>query len=48
MYIEQIFKVDEDQVKFIKEYKNYGFENEDELVNSAIEYYHKKIINQRI
>jgi hypothetical protein len=39
MYTEQKIKIDENQIKFIKNYKNYGFRSEDELVNYAIEFF---------
>jgi len=38
--------MDETQIKFIKAFKNYGFNSEDELVNYAIELFQKKVENQ--
>ncbi len=38
--------MDETQFRFIKEFKNYGFKSEDDLVNYAIEFIHKKFESQ--
>jgi len=46
MYIEHKIKMDETQFRFIKEFKNYGFKSEDDLVNYAIEFIHKKFESQ--
>jgi hypothetical protein len=39
MHTEQKIKIEESQIKFIKNYKNYGFKSQDELINYAIEFF---------
>jgi hypothetical protein len=39
MHTEQKIKIEENQIKFIKNYKNYGFKSQDELINYAIEFF---------
>ncbi|NJO91237.1 MAG: hypothetical protein HC831_21425 [Chloroflexia bacterium] len=39
MYTEQKIKIEENQIKFIKDYKNYGFKSQDELINYAIKFF---------
>lgn len=46
MNTEHKIKINKNQIKFIKNFKNYGFNSEDDLVNYAIEFFHKNVTSQ--